>query len=229
MLMNRSSTTPRILMAFLAAPLLMVTSIDATAAGKCANWEKKLKQEQFIIMEREKELTIKTKEDEEKFDQKELGRLIERHHASIETFNIKLDDFNRACGKATNSKTKPGAKKKLIATAKKPAVQKTAKSEQKTRTRNMAGTTSPEDVAASDKLITTLKGRYIQIGAFKRKVIAEANMKKLGRKGFESIMITRPYVYAIWVGPYESYKAAKTAKEKLLTELKFDGYLIRFK
>ena len=223
MLIIRSSTTIQTVLALLAASLLMAGSMNAAAAGKCAISEKKLKQEQFIILEREQELTLKTKDNKEKFDQKVLERLIERHHASIERFNMKLDEFNQNCKKSNSSK------KSARVTVKSITPEDTSQAKPERTTRGSGGVMPEEEIAASDALIKTLQGRYIQIGAFRRKVIAEANQKKLSRKGFESIMITRPYVYAVWVGPYESYKEAKAVKESLLTELKFDGYIIRFK
>lgn len=198
----------------------MIGSISATAAEKCSVWEKKLKREQYIILEREAELSVKTKKDQAKFsDQKELERLIERHHSSIEAFNMKLDDFNRKCRKSRTStaKTKP-----VIRSVK---AQKPDKAQQKMT----SGTMPPEEVAASKALIRTLKGYYIQVAALKRRTIADANQKQLNKKGFETLIITRPYIYALWVGPYEDRKAAKAAKETLLNDFKMDGYLIRFR
>jgi len=181
--------------------------MNAIAAEKCATWEKKLKHEQFIIMEREDELTFKTKKEQDKFERKELGRLIERHHASIEAFNIKLDEFNQKCQKAS----------------------KTAKTQQQRVPRRPGGIMPEEEVAASDALIKTLKGYYIQVKAAKRRAVVDDAQKRLNKNDFETIIITRPYIYAIWVGPYENRMAAKAAKETLLTDLKYDGYLIRFK
>ncbi len=217
MLINRSSTMIQTVLALLAAPLLMAGSLNAVAAEACATWEKKLKQEQFIILEREQELTLKTKDEKEKFDQKELDRLIERHHASIERFNMKLDDFNQKCKKSNK------------VTVRSVTPQDAVKAGSKRTTRAPGGAMPEEEIAASDALIKTLKGRYIQVGAFKKRAIAESNRKRLKRGGYEAILITRPYVYALWAGPYQSYKEAKEAKEALLNDFKLDGYIIRFK
>lgn len=196
----------------------MIGSVSATAAEKCSTWEKKLKREQYIILEREAELSLKTKKNQAKFsDQEELERLIERHHASIGTFNLKLNDFNRTCRKsrASTGKTKPSIRSVKV--------QNPDMAKQKT----VRGTMPPEEVAASKTLIRTLKGYYIQAAAFKRRVIVDANQERLNEKGYETVVITRPYIYALWVGPYETRTDAKAAKETLLNDFKMDGYLIR--
>jgi len=200
------------------------------AAEKCSAWELKLKQEQRVIMEREAELSLRTKENKSKFDQKELERLIDRHHASIEAFNMKLDDFKKKCAKRSTTKKSTKSAHKQIKSTTQPVTTHKPDTTQQQSASNKSRVTTPEaEVAASDELIKTLKGRYIQVGAFKRRVLADRTQQRLEKMGFESIIITRPYVYALWVGPYESYKAAKVAKETLLNDYKMDGYLIRFK
>ncbi|MDX8403420.1 MAG: SPOR domain-containing protein [Mariprofundaceae bacterium] len=221
MLMNPSSFTLRILTTLLAAPFLMIGSMNVDAAGQCASWGKKLKKEQYIILEREKELSLKTKKEQAKFsDQEELERLIERHHASIEAFNLKLDDFNRTCKK---SRSATGKAKPVIRSVKQ------KKPQQKRNIQKSSGVMPEIEVAASKKRIKTLKGYYIQIAAFKHRAIADDNQKNLENNGFETLMITRPYVYALWVGPYEDRREAKAAKATLVNDFKMDGYLIRFK
>ncbi|MES0372480.1 MAG: SPOR domain-containing protein [Mariprofundaceae bacterium] len=188
--------------------------MDATAANKCAAWEKTLKKEQYIILEREEELSLKTKKNKAKFDdQEELERLIERHHASIESFNLKFDDFNRTC------------KKRRASTGKLKTVSKAVKPKEKV----IRGIMPPEEVAASKALISTLKGYYIQAAAFKRRVITDANQERLNKNGYETVVITRPYIYALWVGPYSNRTDAKAAKEAILNDFRMDGYLIRFR
>ncbi len=197
----------QILLPILAAPLSLFTtgSMPATADERCAAWEERLKREQAIILERENELSRKVKEDQDRFEQAELERLIERHHASIEAFNLKLDDFNRSC------RQKKGAKGET-AKARKP------------------GGVHPEaEVQASNELIKTLTGYFIQAGAFKRHGNAINLQRHLAKREIESLIITRPYVYAVWVGPYEDRKSAKAAKKMLSSDYQIEGYIIHFK
>jgi len=273
-----------------------MVSVNSHAATDCEKLEKSLQREQFVITEREKELTHKVESEKESFSEEEMDRLIARHHASIKRFNLKLESFEDACRaylaskpkddrgkqasritrvendtgqpttKAVEIETKEEATAEEAVTesetpaqptkpqpaesqstepqsiATEPATTEAAESKQPkavdkpaakprraVRVRKAGGTMPAEEVAASDALIATLKGRYIQVGAFKEARMAKRMIRLLERNGYKYIKITRPYVYAIWVGPYETYKEAKAAKEKLLNVNKLDGYIIRFK
>jgi len=198
----------------LASPLLLIANTEATAAEACSTFEKKLKREQFIIVEREKELSQKIKKGHDKFEQAELNRLIERHHASIERFNQKLEGFNKKCIKKVVSKRKTAKLKKQT----------------KQNRKNQQSKTNPEaDVQASRMLIKTLKGYFIQAGAFKRYTNATNLQTRLTKEKIDSLILTRPYVYALWVGPYQNRQTASVAKATLLKNYKIDGYIIHFK
>jgi len=237
-------------------PLLMIAGgFSSAAANECDEVELKLQKEQEIILEREHELSEKVEESKEKFEQDELSRLIQRHHTSIKIFNAKLAAFQKECGrKIIMKKKKPtpkiAAKKipppvkvsaqaktstaKVIPVKKSPSKNEAAKIEPSETAKdapekNKRAVNPAEDVAASDELIKTLHGFFIQVGAFKNKGIAERFIKRLEKRGFTPTMITRTYVQAVWVGPYETYKEVNAAKEMLLTKYRVDGYIIRFK
>ena len=236
MLRMHRTTFRKIVLPLLTLPLLMGAGSAFAANEQCDALEQKLQREQAIILEREKELSVKVDEEREKFEQDELDRLIIRHHASIEAFNLKLEAFKKTCGKRlSKTKKKPAASAKTV-TSKKVAPAKVITPKTKVTsetltpsTRAVNGTNPAEEVAASDELIKTLKGYFIQTGAFKNKAIAERFIRRLEKRGFTPTMIARPYVHAVWVGPYASHKEAKEAKEMLLTKYRVDGYIIRFK
>lgn len=201
----------------------MVNGSAWAADSECDALEQKLQREQAIILEREKELSEKVGEEREKFEQDELDRLIIRHHASIEAFNLKLAAFKKTCTKRIAKKSKSAKTKRVLTTQKPVTTEKTVEAGKP------GGINAAEDIATSNELIKTLKGYYIQTGAFKNIAIAERFQKRLVKRGYTPTMIVRPYVYAVWVGPYETYKEATAAKETLLTQYRIDGYIIRFK
>ncbi len=213
----------------------MGSGLAYAADRECAALELKLQKEQSIILEREKELSEKVGEERERFEQEELDRLIIRHHASIEAFNLKLEAFKNTCGKQLSKKRKPAATSKAVTVKKTPPAKaitqetEVSSKSEPSPVKTKSGTNSAEEVAASDELIKTLKGYYIQAGAFKNRAIAERFIGRLEKRGYTPLLIARPYVHAVWVGPFENYKDANTAKETLLTKYKVDGYLIRFK
>lgn len=88
MLQTLRPTGKNIILPLLTLPLLMVSGSAWAADSACDALEQKLQREQAIILEREKELSEKVGEEREKFEQDELDRLIIRHHASIEAFNL---------------------------------------------------------------------------------------------------------------------------------------------
>ena len=103
----------------LALSLLVVGGFNNAIADECAETELKLQKEQAIILERESELSAKVnanRERVEKFEQDDLERLIERHHASIAAFNLKLAAFKKSCGTHLSKKTKPSTTTKTATT-----------------------------------------------------------------------------------------------------------------
>jgi cell division septation protein DedD len=195
-----------------AAPLFMLPDL-AVAEDDCAVREERLAREQAVILEREKELSGKVTQEKSTFEQSELEHLVERHHTSIEAYNLKLDAFKLECINGSKPAVKKGAKRKVKTEPVKQAI----------------GSHPAEEVAASDELIKTLHGHFIQAGAYKNHSNATYWQKRLKKAGMAGLIITRPYVYALWIGPYQSAADATVAKERLLKDYKIEGYLIEFK
>ncbi|MDX8395799.1 MAG: SPOR domain-containing protein, partial [Mariprofundaceae bacterium] len=118
----------------------------------------------------------------------------------------------------------PKPTKKTVATAPKLESKKTS-----ALVKTHSPTIKPDKVLASDKKIRSLHGYFLQIGAFKSPRLTKLTVKKLTAKGFNTQVIARQYINAVWVGPYESRNDVKNAKEALITDHGYDSYIIRLK
>lgn len=75
---------------------------------------------------------------------------------------------------------------------------------------------------------TSAHGFYVQVGSFKDPDRARAQKEKLVRAGWNvDIVLKNKGMHAVWVGPWPSRAKARKIKNRLATELKLEGFVIK--
>jgi len=194
-----SSSLRKVVCFSLIVPWALSGSTHAAANKVCATWEKELQHEHRIITKREKDLSLKIQQAQQRHAQGAFDQIIRMHHASIDLHNQKLKTFKKSCVNQTQSSPEAG----------KP--------------------NSDYETEARPHGLNSYADHYIQLGAFKDKSNAMGLQERLKRMGLNSQVSKKGKAYFVWAGPYLNAEKARAVKDFLRTKHNIgpDSFIIR--